>query len=557
MNRKSLKSEIIRCGTDSEYFIRKYAKIQHPEQGLISFDTFDYQSDLLKTYQDNRFVVILKSRQLGISEITAAYATWLMLFHRDKNILVVATKKDVARNIIRKVKTLIQNLPPWLLITEVQTDNVFSIEFSNGSRIKAASTKKDAGRSEALSLLIIDEAAHVEGMEQLWTGLRPTVAAGGKVFVLSTPNGIGNLFHKLYMEADLRENEFAPVKLMWWLHPARQENLRPDPMRPGFMTSTWFENECREMSAREIAQEYECNFNASGDNVISPEMLDYMEKETVMIPISFEYLDRNMHIFENYTPGNTYFVTADVARGDGKDGSGAHFWNANTMEQVAEYYGKVPTDEFARILCSYGKDYGNALLVVENNTIGLSVLRDIQLLEYPNVYYSAKGDLKPGRVINTGLVDPHITELVPGFTTSPKTRPLMLAKLEEFIRNRKVTFRSRRLIDELRKFVWHNGRPEAMRGYNDDLTMGAALGCWIKDTFLTSNFMTVEINKTMLDLMTHETRDNTMIPGATKDPRFVRQNERAHQHRYSRQTPYQLHIAPGVIEDLGWLITRK
>jgi hypothetical protein len=557
MNRKSLKSEIIRCGTDSEYFIRKYAKIQHPDLGLIPFDTFDYQSDLLKTYQDNRFVVILKSRQLGISEITAAYATWMMLFHRDKNILVVATKKDVARNIIRKVKTLIQNLPPWLLITEVTTDNVFSMEFSNGSRIKAASTKKDAGRSEALSLLIIDEAAHVEGMDQLWTGLRPTVAAGGKVFVLSTPNGVGNMFHRLYSEADLRENEFAPVKLMWWLHPGRQKNLRPDPMRPGFMTSDWFENECRELSSREIAQEYECNFNASGDNMISSEILDLMEKEDVQIPVSFEYLDRNMHIFQSCVAGTTYFVTADVARGDGRDGSGAHFWNASTMEQVAEYYGKVPTDEFARILCTYGQKYNNGLLVVENNTIGLAVLRDIQLLEYPNVYYSAKGDMKPGRVINTALMDPHITELVPGFTTSPKTRPLMLAKLEEYIRTQKVKFRSKRLIEELRKFVWHNGRAEAMRGYNDDLTMAAALGCWIKDTFLSSNFMTAEINKMLLEMTSQETRDNTMIPGATKDPRFVRQNERSHQHRYSRQTPYQLHIAPGVIEDLGWLITRK
>ena len=118
MNRKQLKAEVIKCGRDPAYFIRKYVKIQHPVRGLLPFDLYDYQDKLLECYEEHRFNVILKARQLGISEVTAAYATWLMLFRRDKNILVMATKKDTSKNIIRKVATAIKNLPPWLMLSK-------------------------------------------------------------------------------------------------------------------------------------------------------------------------------------------------------------------------------------------------------------------------------------------------------------------------------------------------------------------------------------------------------------------------------------------------------
>ena len=142
----------------------------------------------------SRFTVILKARQLGISTITAAYCVWLMLFHRDKNVLVIATKFATAANLVKKVKNIMKNLPPWLQVATISIDNRTSFELSNGSQIKAASTSGDAGRSEALSLLVIDEAAHVDGLKELWTGLYPTLSTGGRCIALSTPNGVGNWF---------------------------------------------------------------------------------------------------------------------------------------------------------------------------------------------------------------------------------------------------------------------------------------------------------------------------------------------------------------------------
>ena len=162
VNKQRQIKEIVRCGKDPVYFLNKYVKIQHPTRGLIPFDTYPFQDACIKDFVDHRFTVILKSRQLGISTLSAAYAAWLAIFYKDKNVLVIATKLSVAMNFIKKVKVAIRSLPKWLILPEIVSNNKQSLEFSNGSVIKAIPTSDDAGRSEALSLLVIDEAAHVE-----------------------------------------------------------------------------------------------------------------------------------------------------------------------------------------------------------------------------------------------------------------------------------------------------------------------------------------------------------------------------------------------------------
>ena len=218
-NKRETMAEIIRCGKDPAYFCNNYAKISHPMEGLISFEMYDFQEDALQDFKDYRFNVILKARQLGISTTVAAYVCWLMLFHRDKNVLVVATKLGTATNLVKKIKAIHKHLPPWLKIAEISIDNRQSFELSNGSQVKASSTSGDAGRSEALSLLVVDEAAFVEGMEELWAGLYPTLSTGGRCIALSTPNGVGNWFHKTYTEAAEDKNDFHTIKLPWDVHP--------------------------------------------------------------------------------------------------------------------------------------------------------------------------------------------------------------------------------------------------------------------------------------------------------------------------------------------------
>lgn len=495
LSKKEIVKEIVKCGKDPVYFTNNYARISHPIKGLIPFKTYPYQADLLQDFNDYRFTVILKARQLGISTIAAAYIVWLMLFYRDKNILVMATKFATAANLVKKVKAIMKNLPEWLVLAEISIDNRASFELSNGSQIKAASTSGDAGRSEALSLLVLDEAAHIDNLEELWAGLYPTISTGGRCIALSTPNGVGNWFHKTYVEAEESANDFHPVNLPWNIHPERDQE--------------WFERETRNMSRREIAQELECNFNTSGDSVIHPEDITYLEQQ-VSEPKYRTGFDRNLWIWEQYNNENTYLLIADVARGDGADFSVFHVVKLETMEVVAEYQGKPSLDLYADILNSTGKEFGNCLLVVENVGIGISVLEKLIDLGYPNIYYSIKSTHE--------FVESHQGEnhasAVPGFTTSSKTRPLIVAKLEEFIRNKLIKINSVRFTNELRTFIWKNGKPQAMRGYNDDLIMALAIGCWVRDTALTVNSREQEYKKACLTSMVKvNTKINTTIPG--------------------------------------------
>lgn len=556
MNKNHLRDEIIRCGKDASYFIRTYIKIKHPVKGLIPFQMFDYQDDLVKSYTQHRFNVILKARQLGISEVTAAYATWLMLFHREKNVIVMASKVETAKNIIRKVGTAFRKIPKWLLLADITTDNKLSIELSNGSRIAAIATSEDAGRSEAVSFLIIDEAAFVQRFDELWTGLYSTVAAGGKAVVLSTPNGVGNKFHQIYQDAVDGKNEFKFHKFMWWLHPDRSEGLMDDPERPGFKTSPWFKNEvaAANMSPRDVAQELECNFNASGDTVLSAAALNWLANVTLP-PVEKKYPDRGIHVWMYPVENTRYFISADVARGDGSDFSSAHVWDASTMTQVCEYYGKIPVEEFAHLLCDLGKEYNSAMLVIENSSIGLACLEHVKLRQYENVYFSRRGDQRPGESVNMywGSVE---EDLVPGFTTSQKNRSLMIAKLEEFVRNRTITLRSKRTHEEFKTFIWNNGRPEAMRGKNDDLIMAAAIGVWIRDTFLGPSFVTSDIQKKMLGGITMNRKYHNEINGASKDPRDAAKNRSESRTQPMGNSMRVMTPYGSIEEDFSWLISK-
>jgi len=220
--KKHIQLEYIKCASDPAHFMKKYVKIQHPQRGTIPFYLYPFQEATLKLLQrnqtDNKYSIINKSRQLGISTVVAGYSLWLMLFHNDKNILVLATKRETAKNLVTKVRFAYQALPSWLKI-DTPENNVLTLRLSNGSQIKAASKASDAGRSEAASLLIMDEAAFIDNIGDVWTAAQQTLATGGSAIALSTPNGTGNWFHKTWVEAETDpDSKFIPIKLPWDIH---------------------------------------------------------------------------------------------------------------------------------------------------------------------------------------------------------------------------------------------------------------------------------------------------------------------------------------------------
>ena len=471
--------EIVKCGKDPTYFINKYVKIQHPTRGLVPFDTYPFQDDCVDEFVANRFNIILKSRQLGISTLSACYAVWLACFYRDKNILVIATKLAVAQNFIKKVKTALRSMPPWLMLPEITSANKQGVEFSNGSAIKAVPTSDDAGRSEALSLLIVDEAAFIRNFDELWMGLYSTLSTGGRAIVLSTPNGVGDKYHELCMGAQNGENIFNFIKLMWDVHPERDEE--------------WFETETKNMSRKQIAQELMCDFAASGETFLSSTDLEKISMQ-IQKPLERWGPDMGVWVWKYYLSEHKYVISADVARGDAADYSTFHVFDTVTSEQVAEYKGKVPPDQFATLLAEAGNRYGQALICPENNTYGYATVMKLVDNGYKNLYFKNEKD-KFAALYGAGV--PEVSKI--GFQTNSQTRGQILTKFEESIRTGTVRFYSSRLYDELKTFIWKGSKAQAQKGKHDDLVIAAAIGVWLYDANPSLNKQSYDINKAMIE----------------------------------------------------------
>jgi hypothetical protein len=482
-----IKQQYIQCATDPAYFMKKYCMIQHPIKGKIPFELYQFQEKTVKEFQTERMNVILKARQLGISTLTAGYALWMMTFHKDKNILVIATKQDVAKNLVTKVRVMHANLPSWLKQPCVE-DNKLNLRYMNGSQIKAVSSGPEAARSEALSLLILDEAAFIDKIDQIWTASQATLTTGGQCIALSTPNGVGNWFHKTWVDAEEGRGMFNPIKLHWTVHPDRDED--------------WRKEQDTLLGPSSAAQECDCDFLTSGTGVIDAVLLEKLRKEQCIEPVEKRGIDSNMWVWEQPNYSKDYIVCADVSRGDGTDYSAFHVIELESLTQVAEYRGRVNTKDFGNMLVSVATEYNDALLIIENNNIGWATIQQVIDRDYPNLFYTSK-DLQYVDVQHQ-VTNKHYSEekrMVAGFSTTSKTRPLIISKLEEFFREESVVVRSNRLIDELLTFVYINNRAEAMAGYNDDLVMSFAIGLWVRDTALRLRTQGVELTKKTLSRM--------------------------------------------------------
>jgi len=457
-------SEVIKCGKDPVYFINKYLKIEHPTKGLLPFDTYPFQDDCIKDFNDHRFNIILKSRQLGISTITAAYSIWLALFYKQKNILVIATKMAVAQNFVKKVKVAIANLPPWLVLSKISANNKQQVVFENGSSIKAIPTSEDAGRSEALSLLIIDEAAFIRNFDEIWTGLYPTLSTGGRAIILSTPNGVGGQYYDLWMGAEQKTNEFNAIKLPWQVHPERDQ--------------AWFEKETKNMSDKQIAQELLCDFSASGETFLANEQIEYV-KMMVRAPIERTGPNQDVWVWRYPREGHRYIISADIARGDSGDNSVFHIFNTDTRTVDVEFKGKLAPDNMAQLLYDWGRRYNKAIICPENNTYGYMVLTRLCDLKYFNIHF----DDERLKYEFTYSLDKNSIIAKGGFNTQKDSRAKILSNMEEAVRNQRIEINSVRFYEELKTFVWAGNKPSAMKGHHDDAIMSFAIGLWVTEKF--------------------------------------------------------------------------
>lgn len=460
----------------------------HPVRGKTKFELYPYQRTVLYHFLNNRFNIVLKFRQAGLTELIAMYCLWLAMYHSNKNIVILSLKERVAKKVLRKIKYMYKNLPTYLQVDIINGrtgdyGTAQEIEFANGSTIASIPTTEDAGRSEGLSLLVIDEAAIMKWAGIIWAAALPTLSTGGRAIVNSTPYGVGNWYHSLWVNACSGGNEFFAIRLRWQMHP---ERYRFDG------DYEWYNQMRSSLGARKTAQEIDGDFLTSGSTVFDLMEIRAIEEslpdwwDRTEFPNARVEKNGKLLIFDDPKPGEKYFIGADVATGRARD------YSAFTIldrfgEEMAAFKGKIPVDQYADLLCKQGKRFNNATVAPEANDIGLSVVKLMQNAGYKHLYYSTaivkqKGKRKPKETLE------------PGWYTTKKNRPVIIDELEEDIRNDTITIKDPFFVQEAYTFIYDernkpvalgkdkktDGDEEDDQIYTDDSIMGKAIANHIR-----------------------------------------------------------------------------
>lgn len=562
--------EIGKCLSDPIYAIENYLETEDRTQnGFVPFKLFPRQKELVSAYKAHHHNIVMKPRQAGISTTTAAYLAVLTALASNKStqkVLIAANKQETAKEFLKKIRDFTVQLPGWMdVYRPPNSDSWFDPEKNssshyklwNGSEVKAVASSKDALRGYTPSVIVVDEAAFIEGNkgEEFYTAAQPSLSTGGRSILISTPNGHDPLYHKAYVTAEKGKNNFNIVSMKWYEDPRyngkndgsgmswvlRHEKTDevveevvdpksgsgPDAVVPeekwsemlekGYVPrSKWFDDMCAQLNhnARSIAQELLCSFVGSGDNVIDDKYKNRQERDNVREPIRKEWIDGNMWIWEDPIAGHQYILSADPSSGSSDDFAGICIWDFTTGNQVAEYHGKVAPDVLGEICKYYGESY-NAFVVVDiTGGWGASVVLKLIELGYPkkNLYYDVTVGIDS--VENNKALQKYMDKgKLPGLNFQ-KNRNTIISKLEEAIRLDSFKVRSKRMLAEIETFVFVNGRADHMKGYHDDLLMSVAMCCFVGST----SFKDLEKSKGQAKAMvnswsveTNEAKDNDIL----------------------------------------------
>lgn len=479
MTPDQIKDEIAKCKDDPIYFIRNYVWIVHPVKGRIKFDLFRFQERLLREIIENRFTITRKFRQAGITTICAAYALWYAIFKKDKNIVVVSIGDRESTDFLSRAKEMYYDLPKWLQ-PRILTENAHTLKLGTGSVIK--SQPAGAGRGQPVSILIVDEAAFIDNMEEYWKAIYPTVSTGGEVVMISTVNGMGNFYYELYKKAELGQNEFHIIQIHWREHPDYNNDKWAKATRANLGEKGWL-------------QEIEGEFLGTGDTFVDTGTLKEIQQN-----VSSEYYHkyyRQMRVWKDPEPYAMYLITADASYGRGRDYSAFHVINLYTGEQVAEFYSNTVTvPEFTRYIAKEGRRYNLAYVAPERNVLGSEVIRALfEDHDYENMWMDEKGEF--------------------GFLVSNKNKETILTYLHDKLTQNTIKINSKRTFNELATFIiTDNGKLEAEKGYHDDLVMSMAIAAFVMDSLAMDlphiNSQSNEQEWTLLGPVSHNPRNEIL-----------------------------------------------
>ena len=449
------------------YFCKNYCMIQHPTKGAMKFDMYEYQEGLVKTYHDNRFAIAMLPRQTGKTTCAAAYLVWYAMFVPDSQILIAAHKFTGAQDIMNRVRFVYENIPDFLR-AGAYSYNRNTLEFDNGSRIKATTTTENTGRGMSLSVIYCDEFAFVNPpskASEFWTSLAPTLATGGKCIITSTPNSDEDQFALIWKEANKKldeygneqavgKNGFAAFKASWQEHPERTEE--------------WAKEERARIGEERFRREHDCEFIIYDETLIAPIKLADLQ--------GHDPTERHGHVrwYDKPKKGRAYLVALDPSLGTGGDYAAIQVFEMPDMKQIAEWqHNATPIQGQIRILKSILEQIKDQVgetteiyYSIENNTIGEAGLVAISDTGEENM---------PGQLLSETVRKGHVRRFRKGYNTTHNAKITACAKLKQMVESDKIDIRSKNLVSELKNFVASGTSFAAKPGEHDDLVMSTLL----------------------------------------------------------------------------------
>ena len=454
-------AEVIKCAEDPVYFIKTYIQIVSLDEGLVPFDLYDFQEEMVGKFHENRFNIAKLPRQSGKSTVVTSYLLWYVLFNPSVNVAILANKAATAREMLQRLQLSYENLPRYLQQGILQW-NRGSLELENGSKIMAASTSASAVRGMSFNVIFLDEFAFIANhiADQFFSSVYPTISSGKstKVIIISTPHGM-NMFYKLWHDAERGTNEYIPTEVHWSQVPGRDD--------------VWKEQTIKNTSEQQFRVEFECEFLGSVDTLISPSKLRIMPYDE---PLKEK---RGLAVFEDKKEEHNYIVTVDVSRGIGNDYSAFTVIDTTTLpyKMVARYKNnEIKPIIFPNIVVDVAKNYNNAYVLCEVNDIGGQVADIIQFdLEYENLLMAAMRG-RAGQQLGQGFSGKK-TQL--GVKMSTAVKSVGCSNLKALIEEDKLIIPDYDTIAELTTFIQKGQSFAAEEGCNDDLAMCLVIFGWM------------------------------------------------------------------------------
>ena len=479
--------EYAKCMGDPSYFAEVYVKIISLDQGLVPFTLYDYQQNMFRHFNDNRFSVVLACRQSGKSISSVAYLLWYAIFNPEKTIAILANKGATAREMLGRITLMLENLP-FFLQPGCKTLNKSSIEFSNNSRIVAAATSGSSIRGMSVNLLYLDEFAFVERAAEFYTSTYPVVSAGQdtKVIITSTANGIGNVFHKIWEGALQNVNEFKPFRVDWWDVPGRDEE--------------WKEQTIANTSKLQFDQEFGNTFFGTGDTLINAETLLSLRATAPL-----QFLEGGLlSVYKEPCAKHEYIMTVDVSKGRGQDYSTFNIIDITTrpFEQVAVYRNNsISPILFPDIIYKYAKVYNDAYVVIESNDQGAVVCNGMYYdFEYENLH-----------------VESTVKASALGIEINRKTKRLGCSAIKDILEEGKLKIVDENTILEISTFEAKGQSYEASDGNHDDLMMNLVLFGYFCSSQMFADMTDINFKKTLFEQKMKAIEDDVVPFGFVVD----------------------------------------